>query len=564
MIRKVLIWILLIRVADSVNCITELSASDAYCERARVLGYGMSEDDCRNAADTDPSCAKVAITDGDICMCAYAGSDVDDGCFQRDAAGTGLKIYTCTGDTHENPRSIPSLTISSAPARTYVDPNIQCIRSGSFPCFQRTASSQHSSCHYFNPSSCVDTQPEGNWPDLQWCKWAEYHYQSEFSDICFSDCSSEDLELLDKLLYHCQYVNRCERYLPTSSDACEFCRHGSCVSAASKLLGDGILDSTSGLELLDTCMKARCYDSNKATYFLGGSDTTVSSSNTAARYVAVASLTDTTTVSCYGTTLGGGECVVITKIASTGETISSETFEFADSSGYVSHVVTVAISDMDVVVCYGVNGDTGIGKCLVATWSGNPTSLTFTTPYTFSETNQVSYTSIVNVDGNDQIVVCYSAGQYDQIDTVVREEEGFGWCASGSYDTTAYPNIASTFQIDPPTAPIGLDPGGVWSSGSHVVFNAAPTKHISIDAISTSNVIVCFTDNWDEVGTCVIGTLGVSATGDKSISFPEADGDHIMFNSNVVRNVFIRVVDSNTALVCYAVKIGFHEKGSCT
>ena len=95
-------------------------------------------------------------------------------------------------------------------------------------------------------------------------------------------------------------------------------------------------------------------------------------------------------MSCYGTHDGAGECVVITRIGANRETISSETFEFADNSGYVSHVVAVAISDMDVVVYMGVNGDTGIGKCLVATWTGNPTALTFTAPYTFSETNQVS------------------------------------------------------------------------------------------------------------------------------------------------------------------------------
>ena len=122
------------------NCITQLHATDAYCERAKVLGYGVTEDDCRDAVDSDSSCAQVAITDGDICMCAYAGSDVEDGCFQRVATGTGLNIYTCSGDTHENPRSIPSLSISSVPARTYTDPEIQCIRSGDFSCFQRVAS----------------------------------------------------------------------------------------------------------------------------------------------------------------------------------------------------------------------------------------------------------------------------------------------------------------------------------------------------------------------------------------------------------------------------------------
>ena len=114
----------------------------------------------------------------------------------------GLNIYTCSGDTHENPRSILSLSISSVPARTYTDPEIQCIRSGDFSCFQRVASS---STHpvYYNPSSCQDTDPQGNWPDLQWCKWAESKHSEEFSDICFSDCDSNDLTLLDNLMYHC-------------------------------------------------------------------------------------------------------------------------------------------------------------------------------------------------------------------------------------------------------------------------------------------------------------------------------------------------------------------------
>ena len=95
------------------------------------------------------------------------------------------------------------------------------------------------------------------------------------------------------------------------------------------------------------------------------------------------------------------------------------------------------------------------------------------------------------------------------------------------------------------------------------MFNAAPTKHISVDDISSSSVIVCFTDNWDEVGTCVIGTLGTSQTGDKSVSFPEADGGHVMFNSNGTY-IQVQVLDVNIASVSYAVKSGFQEAGYMT
>lgn len=247
----------------------------------------------------------------------------------------------------------------------------------------------------------------------------------------------------------------------------------------------------------------------------------------------------------------------MTLIGSSSEMISSEAFEFEPASSgttYVSDVETVAISAHDVVVCYGLNGDAGLGKCVAGTWQEDGTSLTFTVPQTFSYTNQASYVSLTKVDSADRVVVCYSAGRYDDIDTVVREEEGFGWCATGSFDSSA-PNVAATFQIDAPTYQIPYDVTGIWATGSHSNFNAAPTIHISVDTVTSSIAIVCFVDNWNEVGSCVLGELGFDA--DRSnhpiITFPEAGDGQMVFRNERVSDVDVTVLDTSTAMLCYNV-----------
>lgn len=269
----------------------------------------MDVTSCLHAALADPTCANVVSSNGDTCACVYASSnDVnEDGCVRREL--TGWRVYICPSDPHASTmQSIETPTVSSAPTMTYADPKIDCVTSTSVAnaCFDRVAGTDDvpgDSCEYFHPTSCPRTRPEGDWPDLEWCKWAEAT-QHQWSDPfeCVADCDASERTALDRLLDLCQYKQRCETMLTdeTPRSACDFCAHSSCVVSASKLKAWGFLDDAETTELLDKCLTGRCFQSVEyqgATAFVGGRDTTIDASVTAARDVAIAVLSNDVLVS---------------------------------------------------------------------------------------------------------------------------------------------------------------------------------------------------------------------------------------------------------------------------
>jgi hypothetical protein len=227
---------------------------------------------------------------------------------------------------------------------------------------------------------------------------------------------------------------------------------------------------------------------------------------------------------------------------------------FESASSY--YISVASISATQVVIAYQDAGNSSYGTAIVGTISG--TSISFGTATVFESANSNSF-SVTPISETKVVIAYGDAGnsQYGTaiVGTVSGTSISFGTVAvfeSANSQYISVTSISSTQVVigytdvgnsNYGTAIVGTISGTYISFGTPVVFESATSTYISVTSISSTQVVIAYRDDGNSYyGTAIVGT--VSGT---SISF----GTATVFESAFSIYFSVTSISSTQVVIAY-------------
>jgi DNA-binding CsgD family transcriptional regulator len=220
--------------------------------------------------------------------------------------------------------------------------------------------------------------------------------------------------------------------------------------------------------------------------------------------ISVTKLSSTQAIVCYqdgGNSNFGTACILDVS----GSTITPATPVVFNNNGTTTYNSVTTLSSTQAIVCYRDVGNSNFGTACILDVSGS--TITPATPVVYESSNVLS-TSVTTLSST-QALLCYQNG------------------GNGSFGTARILDVSAS-TITP---------------GTPVVFESAGTINISVTTLSSTQAIVCYTD----IGNSSYGTACILDIAGSTIT----PGTPVVFESASTTNVSVASLSSTQAIVCY-------------